>query len=102
MSGPSRWQTSVATARAGLSRGQPGNRPVVLASGEAFPDALAAGALAAHQNGTVLLAPRCNLDPVDDTRAFLDRAGFGYGTIVGGTEAISDRGREQATDLLSD
>ena len=100
VSGPSRWETSIAAAAEGLRRGEPSNRPVILASGEEFPDALAAGGLAANTAGTVLLTPQCNLNPVNATRDYLADTGFGYGIIVGGTAAVSDRVREQATELL--
>lgn len=97
LSGANRWETSVAVARNGLSRGTPANRPAVLASGEDFPDALAAGGLAAHRDGGLLLVPQCDLDVAPGTESYLENAGFRHGTIVGGPAAVSDRVREQAT-----
>jgi putative cell wall-binding protein len=100
IAGANRWETSLAAVRDGLSRGTPGGRPVILASGAAFPDALSAGGLAARRNGGLLLVPRCDLNQTTATRDYLDDAGFGGGTIVGGTAAVSDRVREQAANLL--
>ncbi|WP_306233272.1 cell wall-binding repeat-containing protein [Agrococcus beijingensis] len=54
VAGPDRYATSVAISQ----RAFPAGAPVVyLASGENFPDGLAAGPAAAHQGGPVLLTP---------------------------------------------
>lgn len=100
LSGSGRLDTSIAVARDGLSRGEPGDRPVILASAGDFPDALAAGALAARREGALLLVSKCDLGDAPQTSAYLDGAGFGGATIVGGTSAVSDLVREQVTVLL--
>src|SRR5699024_1611041 len=51
--GPNRYQTAIALAEAALAEGEFQN--VFLASGQNFPDALAAGAAAANTSGVVLL-----------------------------------------------
>jgi peptidoglycan hydrolase-like amidase/putative cell wall-binding protein len=96
LSGGNRYQTSVAVAANAVARGPAGARPVVLASGATFPDALAAGALAAKRNGVLLLTPQCNLDPVPETTAFLTSQPIDRGWLLGGRAALSDRVREQA------
>lgn len=100
LSGRTRFETSVAVARDALGRGGPSPRPAVLASGEAFPDALAAGALTARLSGTLALVPRCDLAPVDSVRELLGGGAFDSGVIVGGTAAVSDLVREQATAAI--
>jgi peptidoglycan hydrolase-like amidase len=102
LSGPNRFATSVAVAEQAAALGDQEPRPLVLASGEAFPDALSAGALAARLGGSLLLVPQCNLDGVPVVSAFLDNVGTATttGVIVGGVAAVSDRTREQATASL--
>jgi SpoIID/LytB domain protein len=100
LSGANRFGTSVAVVRDALGRADDGDRPVLLASGEAFPDALAAGALSARVGGPVVLVPSCNLDPVPETVELLREGPFDGGILVGGRAAVSDRVREQATDAV--
>ncbi|MGM1030675.1 MAG: cell wall-binding repeat-containing protein [Actinomycetota bacterium] len=84
VAGADRYATAVAISQ----RAFPSGAPVVyLASGENFPDGLAAGPAAAHQGGPVLLTPRGSaLTPVLDEIKRLRPASV---VIVGGTPSIS-------------
>jgi putative cell wall-binding protein len=99
-SGPTRFGTSVAVVTDALARDPDGDRPVLLASGEAFPDALAAGALSARVGGPVVLVPSCSLDGVPETVQLLSDGPFDSGVVIGGGAAVSERVREQATDAI--
>lgn len=96
VSGDSRYATAAAVAHEVLD-GLGGRRTVVAATGKDFPDALAATALAAHLVGPLVLAPPCSLNDasvVDDLLAD-HRNTLDAGVLVGGTNALSDRVREQ-------
>lgn len=69
---------------------------VYLASGENYPDGLAAAALAAHQEVPLLLVRKDRLDPPD--MAQLRRLAPSEIVIVGGTDAVSDAVAQQAED----
>ena len=71
-----------AAVAAGASRGV-----VVVASGDAFPDALAAGAAAVARDGVLLLTPRDRA--ASATRDFLGRGPVSYLRIAGGPAAVS-------------
>lgn len=88
--GATRYATSAAAATDALARWGDRRTPVVFATGENFPDGLAAGALAAHLDGILLLVPGAELAP--EIRAFLrdNRARLRPGVIVGGPTAISE------------
>lgn len=80
VAGPDRYGTALAVATR-----RPGNG-IVLAAGRDFPDALAAGALAAHRGDALLLTPWLRLP--DDVAGRL--AGRPV-TIVGGTRAVGEQ-----------
>ena len=61
---------------------------VIVASGEAFPDALAASALARTLRAPVLLTPKKQLDPA--VKSFVTRNRITKVVIVGGPAAVSD------------
>ncbi|MGI9018922.1 MAG: septal ring lytic transglycosylase RlpA family protein [Euzebya sp.] len=87
----SRYDTSAALATEALSRFGSAVRPAVFASGGAFPDALAAGSLAASLGAPLLLVPPNSRLP-SSSEAFLrdnlDR--LDGGVIVGGVVAADD------------
>ncbi|QBI20825.1 cell wall-binding repeat-containing protein [Egibacter rhizosphaerae] len=99
--GAGRYATSVAVADEALSR-HDDSVPLVLATGEAFPDALAAGALAARRDGVLVLTPRDGND--DDLEGFLrDHAGrWAGGEVLGGEAAISAGGLERLAAAAAD
>lgn len=71
-----------------------GQPRVFLVSGEDFPDALAAAALAGKQHTPLLLTRRDRLDAT--TIAQLDRLNPGEIVVLGGTQVISDAVAQQA------
>lgn len=97
----SRYGTSVQVADEALARNEASSHPIVLATGEDFPDALAAGALAASLDAPMALTPSAQLAGVVDdfVRAHGDR--WDGGVVVGGTTAASDVVLEQLEAALS-
>ncbi|WP_370325247.1 septal ring lytic transglycosylase RlpA family protein [Euzebya sp.] len=87
----SRYDTSAALAADALERFDPGARPAVFASGRAYPDALAAGSLAASLRAPLLLVPpRDRLPAASEQflRANADR--LDSGVVVGGPASADD------------
>lgn len=84
LGGADRYATAVAVSR---SIAPTGTREVVLATGGAFPDALAAGPLAAKLSGVLLITASTKLPPV--VRDELARLKPRRITVVGGTGAVS-------------
>ena len=103
LSGDSRYATSRAVADEVLTKLGGGSRPLVVATGKDFPDALAAGALAARLDGPLLLAPQCRLEDSPPTAEFLsaNRARLERAALVGGRAALSDRVAEQVSSGIS-
>lgn len=103
LAGASRYGTSVAAATEALSRhGDAGAEHVVFATGQNFPDGLAAGALAARLNGLLLLVPSDQL--AEESNKFLaaNAERLDYGVIVGGGQALgADIAREVGDALLA-
>ena len=93
LAGADRYATAAAVARDGFAGGA---ETAVLATGEAFPDALAGGALAAA-GGHPLLLTRSDGLP-EPTAAALAELGVTRAVVLGGTNAVSD---EVATALES-
>ena len=84
VSGATRYGTASAAASTGFPEGATN---VVLASGEKFPDALAAGGLAGTLDAPILLTPSAGLS--DEALAGLEDLGAENVTIMGGTDAVS-------------
>lgn len=84
LAGPDRYSTAVAVARSLAPSGSP---EVVLATGAAFPDALAAGPLATRLSGVLLLTEQGRLPAVvaDELTRLRPRRI----TVVGGAGAVS-------------
>ena len=91
--GADRYATArdVATSMAGSVGGIDGRgeHVAILASGTRFPDALAAGPVAAAAHLPVLLTPRDGLHP--EAGAAIDDLAIDHVVVVGGPAAISDR-----------
>jgi len=83
LAGPNRYATAAAISRASF---EPGVPLAFVASGEAFPDALAAGGVAGTLGAPILLTRRSALPA--ETRAELARRNPGRVAIVGGTGII--------------
>ncbi|HWH32289.1 MAG TPA: cell wall-binding repeat-containing protein, partial [Egibacteraceae bacterium] len=97
LAGDSRYSTSSAVAGEVLAKLPAGQRTLVVATGNDFPDALAAGALAARLDGPMLLSPQCTLGDSPATSDFLtaNKARLDKAALVGGRAALSDRVMEQ-------
>lgn len=85
VAGATRYGTAVEAATTAYPGGA---ADVVLASGEAFPDALSAGGFAGSLDAPILLTPQDRLD--DATLAGLEELGADNVWVMGGTAAISD------------
>lgn len=104
LAGADRFHTSAAVAEAAMARFGDGARPVVLATGYGFPDALAAGALAARLEAPLQLVHDTDLDASAGAVAFLERhaAAFGGARLVGGQAVVSDGVAEQAAEAITE
>lgn len=92
--GTNRYRTSVAVARhaAGGVHADTGtldSEQAVFVSGQDFPDALAAGALAARREAPLLLVPQGRLDDGVDAYLRADTTTVTEGALVGGSGAVS-------------
>lgn len=90
IAGRDRYETSALLAELAYERFGSDQQAPTFASGATFPDALAAGALAATSGGPLVLVDPDRL--TDATDAFL-RARVGHwqqGSVVGGTRVVSD------------
>ncbi len=83
--GTNRYATAVALSKAGFENGAP---VAFLATGEAFPDGLAASATAGTLGGPVLLARKTSLD--SGTLAEFVRLNPATTYVAGGTSVVSD------------
>ena len=97
LAGADRYGTSRRVLAEAQRRFDTNPRPVVVAPGRSYPEAVAAGALAAREGGGVLLVPSHDLDRA--TAESLD--GVDRGIVVGDPGTISDQVREQLADLVS-
>lgn len=93
LQGASRYDTMSAIVEEGFQ----GSDRVVVASGEAFPDALAASALAGALDCPVLLTEHARLS--SQTAAQLGRLGAREAYVVGGEAAVSARAQSQIEEL---
>ena len=74
--------------------------PLLVASGRDYPDALAAGALAARLRGRLLLVPPERLGSDDPAVGVVRNAGWERAEIIGGPAAVSDTVRDALRTLL--
>ncbi|MEX0658414.1 MAG: septal ring lytic transglycosylase RlpA family protein [Egibacteraceae bacterium] len=100
VAGRSRYLTSAAFAERALDRMPDGAGPLVMASGEAFPDALVAAPLAAAVEGLVLLVPGEALNPGTDQWLRDHRDRLSGAVTVGGSEAVEDLVVQQVAAAL--
>ena len=84
LAGPDRYATAAAVASEVRA---PGGLAFI-ASGERFPDALAAGPVAAARRAPILLTPRDALP--NPTLGVLAQLGIGDAVVVGGSNAVAD------------
>jgi serine protease len=95
IAGPDRFATAAAISRAGFD---PGVAIVYVATGLAFPDALAGGAAGAVTGGPVLLTTREELPP--DTIEEIRRLAPASIALLGGTGAIAASVAEMLEELV--
>lgn len=88
VAGPDRLSTAAAVAEAALDRRDDAPRPLVVTSGQDYPDALAAGALVARLDAVLLLSPRLRLTDTLDELLRHHAARFDEVVVVGGTAAL--------------
>lgn len=94
VSGSNRYATAVAVSEATFDPGVP---IVYVATGKAFPDALAAAAAAGALGGPVLLSDTTSIS--SDTLAEIRRLSPNRIVVVGGTSAVSDAVKEQLAEI---
>lgn len=101
LAGPERFATSQAVADLALQSRLTGTVPLVVATGESFPDALSAGAVAARAGGPLLLVPGGG--PTEDQARWLDANSDRLSgiIIVGGPAAVSEQAGARLRALLS-
>ena len=89
VAGSTRYATAAEIAGRGEAAGElDGDRTAIVASGEGFPDALAAGPLAASAGFPILLSQTLSLAP--ETASALIELDIEHVLVLGGTAAISD------------
>jgi putative cell wall-binding protein len=86
ISGADRYETATKIAN---ERWAEGTEDIVLATGEDFPDALAAGPLAFYLGGPILLTKKNQLP--NTVLSFIEKSDVQTVTIVGGTAVISQQ-----------
>lgn len=99
LEGPNRYATSVAIASQLQAEEGAGSYRVILASGEHFPDALVASALARAQGGVLLLV-RADSIPEDVAEKLTELSPHNL-TIVGGEAAVSAAVEAEARALTN-
>ena len=99
LAGPNRVSTSVAVSRAHW----PSASDVLIATGDNYPDALAAGPLAGSRSAPLLLTQPDNLSPevADELERLFKSIATPRVTIVGGTAAVSARVEQQLAELAT-
>jgi putative cell wall-binding protein len=101
LAGATRYETSARLAREALQRNQRSTQSLVVATGEDFPDALAAGALAGALEAPLVLTPSAEL--AETTGQFVrdHQDTWGHGMLVGGASAASETVEIQLEAALS-
>lgn len=90
VAGASRYDTSIELAEEALARFDATTQPAVFASGDNFPDALAAGALAAGLGAPLLLVPSQSLAPQSEAFVRTHEARLAGGVVVGGPASATE------------
>ena len=101
VAGSDRYETSARSVTAALDESTDEAAPVVVTTGADFPDALAAGAVAARLDGYVLLTRPDRLPDVADTLLRAHPARFGSAVVMGGSAAVSDFVAEELAAALT-
>lgn len=101
LSGATRYETSQAVVSEALKRFDGTPRPLIVATGGNYPDALSAGAAAAKLQAPVLLVPGDQLSSSVDSYIRANRARFSEAIVIGGTAAVSNTVLEQIDDAIN-
>ena len=102
LSGDSRFTTSQAVVEDARPRFDDTPRPLLVATGADYPDALAAGAMAARDSGPLLLVPGDGLTPglTRFIRGHHER--FSRAVVIGGAGVVSDATLGQVEAAIND
>jgi putative cell wall-binding protein len=100
ISGPDRYSTAARWFEAALARLGAEPRPLVVATGGEFADALAAGALAARLDGVLLLVPASGLTAGLDELLRTHRDRLSSAVVVGGRGALAAHVRSEVAAAL--
>ena len=98
LSGPDRWATAAAVTGFGLDEGLLDPSTAVVTRGDAFPDALSAGSYGCGAP-LVLTAPT-SVSPGSAAQLDLIRPDVVFGTVIGGSGAVSESVRAEITNRL--
>lgn len=85
LAGTDRYKTMAAILQAGFGKGSA--KTVIVATGENYPDALAASSLAGLYNAPIVLTPKASL--VAEAKSEITRLGASKAIIIGSTSAVS-------------
>ncbi|QBI20937.1 hypothetical protein ER308_16050 [Egibacter rhizosphaerae] len=96
LAGEDRYGTSRAVLLEALSRFDGGDGSVVAAPGRSYPEAVVAGALAAHEGAGVLLVPSHDLE--DESSEVLGDVDRGF--LVADPSEVSEQVREQLVEFI--
>jgi len=100
IAGASRYATAAAVAEYGVSLGMKWDG-VAVATGESFPDALAAGPAVGAKNAVMLLTTWGSLSEPTAAKLGANKAAITKCTFVGGTGAVSLKTRNQVKTVLA-
>lgn len=100
LEGNDRFSTSLAVAEHVRSTQISGPVPLIVASGQAYPDALSAGAVAARLGGVLLLTPAAGVTAPQADWLRAHRSTFDAAVIMGGPAAVSSGAEVEIGRLL--
>lgn len=100
ISGANRYATAAAVATWGVENLGLGWNNLALATGENYPDALAAGASQGRRNSVMLLSTCDELHPATATTLITNRTKIGCVSYVGGPNAVSPTVRASVASIL--
>lgn len=100
ISGANRYATAAAVATWGVENLGLGWNSLALATGENYPDALAAGAAQGRRNSVMLLSTCTELHPATATTLITNRSKIGCVSYVGGPSAVSPVVRASVAAIL--
>jgi putative cell wall-binding protein len=101
VAGPTRWATSRAVADMALTERLTGDAPLVVATGERFADALAAGAVAARRDAPLLLVPADGVTRGQAEWIATHHRRLTGAWIVGGTGAVTVSAADDIAALIA-